>query len=179
MSSLHNPVNMQYECLDIDPLDAIMIIACAKIIKSSIPYSTVSTRQLLFVWCSLSDDHQTIVRCLSYVPPDICQLPPDICQTSTTCTPDIYCTICTPDDHQTYTRHPPHICQMCGSCLVYMLYLSDRCLVGVDRCLVKHPTGIWQSSDNHLTGSTRQIATVWRKRWCTIELAYAWVLMLL
>ncbi len=132
-------------------------------------YSTVSTRQLLFVWCSLSDDHQTIVRCLSDVPPDICQLPSDICQTSTTytpdmyhqtiCPPDIYCTICTPDIHQTYTRHPPHICQMYGKCLVYKSYLSDR-------CLVRHLTGIWQSSDNHLTGSTRQIATVWWKRWC-------------
>ncbi len=47
-------------------------------------YSTVSARRLLFVWCSLSDNRQTIVRCLSDVPPDICQLPPDICQTSTT-----------------------------------------------------------------------------------------------
>ena len=36
-------------------------------------YSIVSTRQLLFVWCSLSDDRQTIVTCLSDVPPDICQ----------------------------------------------------------------------------------------------------------
>ncbi len=38
------------------------------------------------------------------------------------------------------TRHPPHICQMYGICLVYMWYLSDRCLVG-------HLAGIWQSSD--------------------------------
>ena len=36
------------------------------------------------VWCSLSDDCQTIARCLLDVSPDACQLPPDICQTSTT-----------------------------------------------------------------------------------------------
>ena len=47
----------------------------------NIPYTTISARQLLFVWCYLSDYHQTIVRWLSDVPPDICQLPPDICQT--------------------------------------------------------------------------------------------------
>ncbi len=92
---------------------------------------------------------------------------PHIHQTCTICPPDIYCAICTADDHQTYTRHPPPICQMYGICLMYMWYLSDRCLVGVDRCLVRHLTGILQSSDNHLTGSTRQIATVWRKRWCS------------
>ncbi len=42
--------------------------------------------------------------------------------------------------------------------LVYVWYLSDRCLVGVDRCLVGHLAGIWQLSINHLTGSTRQIS---------------------
>ncbi len=101
-------------------------------------------------------------------PPDSCYLSGAPCQTITghlstptrhlsdkyhtwtICPPDIYCAICTPDVHQTYTRHPPHICQIYGICLVYMWYLSD----------------ILQSSDNHLTGSTRQIATLWRKRWC-------------
>ena len=40
--------------------------------------------------CSLSDDCQTIFRCLSDVPPDICQLPLDSCQISTTYTIYIY-----------------------------------------------------------------------------------------
>ncbi len=56
---------------------------------------------------------------------------------------------------------------MSGGHMVHVWYLSDRCLMGVDRCLVGHLTGIWQSSDNFLTGSTIQIATVWRKRWST------------
>ncbi len=74
-------------------------------------YSTVSARQLLFVWCSLSDDHQTIIRCLSDGPPDICQLPPNICQTSTTYTPDMYhmptrhILPLVPDMYQTSTRY--------------------------------------------------------------------------
>ena len=34
-------------------------------------YSTISDRQLLFVWCSLSDECQTNARCLPDVPPDI------------------------------------------------------------------------------------------------------------
>ncbi len=47
-----------------------------KEVKSKLPrdqlYTTVSARQLPFVWCSLSDDHQTMVTCLSDVPQDIC-----------------------------------------------------------------------------------------------------------
>ncbi len=128
---------------------------------------TVSAEQLLFVWCSLSDDCQTIARCLSDVSPDVCQLPPDICQTSTTYTPDIYM-------YHTSGRYVVDVWYMSGGCLVYIWhsiclvsiwymsgvwYLSDRCLVGVDRCLVGHLT------DDRLTGSNRQIATVWRKRW--------------
>ncbi len=141
---------------------------CISYTGMSIIYSTVSARQLLFVWCSLSDNRQTIARCLSDVPSDICQFPPDICQTSTTYTPDMYCTICTPDVHQTYTytRHPPDMSDMWYMSGAYMWYLSDRCLVGVDRCLMEHLAGIWQPSVNHLTGSTRQIATVWWKQWC-------------
>ena len=50
--------------------------------------------------------------------------------------PHAHQTYTVPDVHQTYTRHPPYICQIYGICLVYMWYLSDRCLVGVDRCLV-------------------------------------------
>ncbi len=59
-----------------------------------------------------------------------------------------------------------HVWWAYGTCLVYMWYLFDRCLVGVNRCLVGHLTVIWQSSGSHLTGATRQIATVWQKRWC-------------
>ncbi len=51
------------------------------------------------------------------------------------------------------------------TCLVYVWYMSDRCLVGVDRCLVRHLTGIWHLSGDYLTGSTSQIATVWQKQW--------------
>ncbi len=112
-----------------------------------------------FLWCSLSDDYQTIVGCPTRHLSTPTRHLSDKYHTCTICPPDIFCAICTSDVHQTYTRHPPHICQMYGICLVYKWYLSDR-------CLVRHLTGIWQSSDNHLTGSTRQIATVWRKRWC-------------
>ena len=89
--------------------------------------------------------------------------------------------------HQTYTIHLTDIWWMSGiclvhlwctygtvyvwwaysTCLVYMWYLSDRCLVGVDRCLVGHLTVIWQLSGDHLTRSNRQIAPVWWKRWST------------
>ncbi len=119
-------------------------------------YTTVSARQLLFVWCSLSDGHQTIVRCLSDVPPDICQHPPDICQlqTSTTYTPDMYYTPnrhilyhmytrCLPDIYQTSTRYVRcmvHVWCKCGTCLTDV-WLE---LTGVWR-------GIWQASDNHLS----------------------------
>ncbi len=44
--------------------------------------------------------------------------------------------------------------------------LTDKRLLGIDRCLVDHLEGIWHSSDNHLTRSTRQIATDWWKWWC-------------
>ncbi len=113
-------------------------------------YSTVSANQLLFVWCSLSDDHQMPVRCLSdachIVPSDICQLQSEICQTSTTYTPDMYhtptrhilyhmYTRCPPDIYQTSTRYLSDVWYMSG---VHVVYLSDRCLVGVNRCLVGH-----------------------------------------
>ncbi len=65
-------------------------------------YTTVSARRLPFVWCSLSDDCQTIVRCLSDAPPDICQLPLG--------------TIHVPDNHQTGTRHHGHLWTS-GTCL--------------------------------------------------------------
>ena len=65
-----------------------------------------------------------------------------------------------------YTYGTVHVWWAYGTCLVHMWYLFDRCLVGVDRCLVGHLTVIWQSSGNHLTGATRQIANVWQKRWC-------------
>ena len=79
---------------------------------------------------------QMIDRCLS----DGCQMPHQ-----------------TPvNSNQTSVRQVPHLHE---TYLVYMWCLSDRCLVG-------HLTGIWQSSDDHLTGSTRQIANVWWKRWC-------------
>ena len=114
---------------------------------------------------------QTIVRCLSDVRPGICQCPPDICQTSTTYTPDMYhmptrhimyqmYTRCPPDN----TRHPPDICQMYGHW--YMSGVLDVVLVW------QVSGGSWQmshgASDNHLTGSTRQIATVWRKGWFSV-----------
>ena len=59
---------------------------------------------------------------------------------------------------------------MCTRCIIqyHMWYLSDRCLVVVDRCLVRHLADTWQLSDNHLTESTRQIAGVWRERWCRV-----------
>ena len=115
-------------------------------------YSTVSTRQLLFVWRSLSDD---------------CQMPH---QTSV---------------NSNHLHQTPYIWLISGGWLVYVWwtygteclvgvwqivyiwYISDRCLVGVDRCLLGHLTGIWQSYGDHLTASTRQIAnvTVCRKRW--------------
>ncbi len=92
------------------------------------------------------------------------------------------------DKYHIYTRHIPYIWQISGGCLVniwctygtvyvwwaygiclvYMWYLSDKCLVGVDICRAGHLTSIWQLSGDHLTGSTRQIVTVWRKRWCSI-----------
>ena len=112
-------------------------------------YSIVSARRLLFVWCSLSDNRQTIFRCLSYVPSDICQLPPDICQTSTTYTPGRYHA---PTRHMVYD--------------VWCILVCGTCLTDVWWHLTDVWWGIWQTSDNHLTGSTRQIATVWPKRWC-------------
>ena len=139
-------------------------------------YSTISTRQLLLILSGAPS--QMIVRWLS----DACQMPHQTPvnsnQTSVRQVPHL---------HQTYTIHLTDIWWMSGiclvdvwctygtvyvwwaygTCLVYVWYLSDRCLVGVDRCLVGHLTGIWQSSGDHLTRSTRQIATIWRKRWCT------------
>ncbi len=147
-----------------------------RVCKSVLRYSTVSTGQLLFVWCSLSDHRQTIVRCLSVgpsdicqLPPDICQLPPDICQTRTTyklhqicaiCPPDIYYTICTPDVHQTSTRYLTNIWCLSGVYVILVWQMSGWSW---------HMDG--ESSGRHLTViSTRQTATVWRKWWCRSDL---------
>ncbi len=48
-------------------------------------------------------------------------------------------------------------------CVFVRCSLSDDC-----QKAVKCPTwwGIWLASDNGLTGSTRQITTVWRDWWC-------------
>ncbi len=80
------------------------------------------------------NSHQTSVRQV-----------PHIHQTCTICPPDKYCAICTPDVHQTYTRHPPPICQMYGICLMYMWYLSH--------------SGSWQMSGET---SDRHLAIVWQ-----------------
>ncbi len=80
---------------------------------------------------------------------------PYIHQTCTICQPDMYLTICTPDDHQTYTRHPPNICQVYG-------------MSGVNGVLVWQMSGeasvcwgIWQASDReHQTNSNCLAETV-------------------
>ena len=46
-----------------------------------------------------------------------------------------------------------------------MWYICGTCLTDVWWELTDGWWGIWHSSDNHLTRSTRQIAIVWRKRW--------------
>ncbi len=75
--------------------------------------------------------------------------------------PYVHQTYTVPYVHQMPTRHPPDICQIYGICLVYMSYMSDRCLVGVDRCLVGHLAGIWQSSGReHQTNSNCLAVTV-------------------
>ncbi len=94
-------------------------------------YTTVSARQLLFVWCSLSDDCQTIARCLSDVSPDVCQLSPDICQTSTTYTPDKYHTSdrCVVDAWYMSGGHLVYIWH--SICLMGIWYMSGTCLTDV------------------------------------------------
>ncbi len=81
-------------------------------LKKKDSYTTVSARWLLFVWCSLSDGHHTIVRCLPDVPPDIIQRPPDICQTSTTYTSDMYHMPTRHKLYHIYIRCPPDICHI-------------------------------------------------------------------
>ncbi len=133
----HFPAN--YEWLNIGSWDA----------QSCLYSSTVSPRQLIFVWCTLSDTCQMTVRsCLPDASPYICQLQPDICQTSTTITPDRYHTS--------------------DRCLVYVWWTSGTCLTDVWWELTDVWLDIWQSSGDHLKGNTRQIATVWGKRWCPI-----------
>ncbi len=86
------------------------------------------------VWCSfmsLTDNRQTIVRG----------------PTRHLSTPTRHLS----DKYHIYIRHVPHAHQTYGTCLVYMWYLSDRCLVGVDRCLVG------QASDNRLTGTVKYV----------------------
>ncbi len=57
------------------------------------------------------------------------------------------------------------------SCVVLSLslFMPER-LSNTMPCLHHHSrrlTGTWQLSDNHLTGSTRHVSGVWRKRWCS------------
>ena len=126
---------------------------------------------------SLSDDHQTIVKCLSDVPTDICQLPPDICpnptrhlSTSTRHLSKSHQTSVNSHQtsanfHQTSIRQVPHLPQISVRYVVYVWYKCGTCLTDVWLELADVLWGIWPSSDNHMSGSTKQIATVWWKRW--------------
>ncbi len=121
-------------------------------------YSTVPARRLLFVWCTLSDDCQTIIRCLSCQMPT--RLPPDICQTTTTYTPDIY-HMSTRHICQTYTRLVG-IWYMSGVYVILVWHLSDGTS---DR----HLTIILQTSDReHQTNSKCLAGMVVYFRKCTL-----------
>ena len=86
--------------------------------------------------------------------------PPDDCQMS-------HQTSVNP--HQTSVRQVPHIQQTCTICQPD-IYCTRCVRPGVNVILVWQMS-VWGcqvsvgASENHLTGSTRQIATVWRKRW--------------
>ncbi len=90
--------------------------------------------------------------------------------------------------HQTFTRDPKdihhwmsggsladvwwmYIWYMCGVHMAYVylciwyMYLSDRCLAGVDRCLVRYLAGIW-----HLSNFTPYIVEVSPARVCKLSL---------
>ncbi len=129
-------------------------------------YSTVSIRQLLFVWCSLSDDHQTIVRCLSDVPPDIYQLPPDKSDKYHIYTRHVpyahqtlYCAICTPDVHQTYWQL--NLKCMSGVYVVVVWQMSGGSWQTSGKTSDRHLALVWQSSDReHQTNSNCLAETV-------------------
>ena len=106
-------------------------------------YTTVSARQLLFVWCLLSDDCQMPVRS------DICKLPPDICQTSTTYSPDIY---------HTSDRYMVDVWYMSGGRLVYIWY--SLCLVGI-----WYMSGVYVVLQKCLTDVWWELTDVWWYIW--------------
>ncbi len=56
--------------------------------------------------------------------------------------------------HQTSSTYTPDTYHM-----VYVWCICGTCLTNVW-------WGIWQTPDNHLTGSMGQIAGVWREQWC-------------
>ncbi len=96
---------------------------------------TISARQLRFVWCSLSVDCLSNVRCLPDAPLDVCQLPvpPDICQTSTMYAPDIC---------YKYTRHLYHISVVE---ITKFLYLSFVQVQTKSTCLMPFPLVSWKN----------------------------------
>ncbi len=117
---------------------------------------------LLFVWCSLSDDHQSQMShqiSVNSHQTSVRQVPhihwSDMYHTSTR---HILYHI-----HQMSTRHIPDIHMTSVRYMAHVWCKCGTCLTDVWRELADVWRGIWTASDNHLTGITRQIATVWRK----------------
>ncbi len=66
-----------------------------------------------------------------------------------------------------------HLVQyMSGGYMVHVWCICGTCLADVWWELTRHLTGIGQLSGDYLTGSTRQLATVWRKWWSMSQVNY-------
>ena len=116
-------------------------------------------RQTVAICLVLSDDHQTIVRCLLDVPPNICQLPLDIYQTGTTYTPNMYhtptrhilyhmYTRCLPDIYQTSTRYLSDVWYMSGVNVVLVWQMSGWSWQVSGGASDRHLTIIWQGAQD-------------------------------
>ncbi len=118
-----------YSCW-IRALNVNFSIFCTFLYQTSLSliYPTISARRLLFVWCSLSDNRQTIVICLSVVPPDIWQ----------------HLT----DEYHTYTRHVSYADQTYTVPDVHRTStIYDKCQAKIDLFEV-YKIGIFSSSNS-------------------------------
>ena len=125
----------------------VCVLAIAALVTAEEP---VSSQNILIkmLSCLLHRFHQTVSCYLSGAP---CQMPHQ-----TSVNPNQTSVRQVPPLHQTYTIHLTdiYVWWAYGTCLMYMWYLSDRCLVG-------NLTIVWCSSDReHQTNSNRLGETV-------------------